>query len=45
MATKQEPETVRLRNINSGAIVSVVAEKAERMGSQWEPVKASTAKK
>jgi hypothetical protein len=29
-------EMVNLRNINSGALVSVVAEKAARMGSEWE---------
>jgi len=29
----------RLKNVNSGAIVEVTDEKAERMGSEWEIVK------
>lgn len=40
MASKQE--TVRLRNVNSGAVVSVVAEKASRMGAEWEPADGPT---
>ncbi len=45
MADKNQ--TVRLRNINTGAIVSVVAAKADRLGGEWEPVDkpASTPKK
>ena len=39
----------RLKNINSGAVVSVPDEKAARMGSEWEPAdaapKKATAKK
>lgn len=27
---------IRLRNIQSGAVVSVPAEKAARLGSEWE---------
>lgn len=27
----------RLRNIHSGAIISVTDEKVARMGSEWEP--------
>ena len=48
MAEKKEVETVRLRNINSGAIVSVVADKVAGLGSEWEPAparKAPAAKK
>lgn len=45
MAKKDEPETVRLRNTVSGAVVSVAAEKAERMGSEWEPAPARAAAK
>ena len=45
MAKSTEVPTVRLQNINSGAIVSVAEEKADRLGSDWEPVKASTSKK
>lgn len=41
MAQKQEAKTVRLRNINSGAVVFVAEEKANRMGSEWEAVKAT----
>ena len=47
MAAKQEPaDTVRLRNIKSGAIVSVAADKVDRLGGEWEPADkpASTAK-
>lgn len=36
MAQKKEVETVRLRNVNSGAIVTIAAEKLGRMGSEWE---------
>ena len=32
----------RLRNVRSGAVVSVTAEKAARLGSEWEPVVVST---
>lgn len=35
----------RLRNSQSGAVVSVSDEKAARMGSEWEPVKAAPEKK
>ncbi len=28
----------RLRNINSGAVISVADEKVDRMGGEWEPV-------
>ena len=28
----------RLRNIHSGAIVSVAEEKVARLGAEWEPV-------
>jgi len=45
MAKKDEVETVRLRNVNSGAVVTVAAEKVDRMGSEWEPAKASGATK
>lgn len=34
----------RLRNTQSGAVVSVSDEKAARMGSEWEPVKAPAKK-
>ena len=30
----------RLRNINSGAIVSVADEKVERLGTEWVPADA-----
>lgn len=37
----------RLKNINSGAIVSVPDEKVERLGTEWEAVaeKSAAAKK
>ena len=35
MADKSK--TVRLRNVNSGAIVSVAAETAALLDSEWEP--------
>lgn len=42
MAAKADaPDMVRLRNVNSGALVSVSAEKVERLGSEWEPVPAA----
>lgn len=46
MAAKQEVKTVRLRNINSGAVVSVAEDKVARMGSEWttESARKSTAK-
>lgn len=28
----------RLRNVKSGAVVSVTDEKAARLGAEWEPV-------
>ena len=28
----------RLRNVQSGAVVSVTAEKAARLGSEWAPI-------
>jgi hypothetical protein len=37
MAAEKKAEMVRLRNVNSGAIVSVPAEKVERLGGDWEP--------
>lgn len=37
MAAEKKAELVRLRNINSGAIVTVAAEKVDRLGSEWEP--------
>jgi hypothetical protein len=36
--------TTRLKSIKSGVIVSVSDEKAARLGSEWEPVKASVPK-
>jgi hypothetical protein len=37
---------IRLRHTKSGAIVSVPEEKAERLGSEWEPAeKPVTAKR
>ncbi len=30
----------RLTNVNTGALVEVSDEKVDRMGSEWEPVKA-----
>lgn len=48
MAKNQEAKTVRLRNINSGAVVEVREEKVELLGSEWETAparKASAAKK
>lgn len=32
----------RLKNLKSGAIVSVTDEKVERMGSEWVPVDAAS---
>jgi hypothetical protein len=29
-------EMVNLRNVNSGALVSVIADKVARLGSEWE---------
>lgn len=29
---------IRLRNVQSGAVVSVTAEKAARLGSEWVPI-------
>jgi hypothetical protein len=37
MAAK-DTATVRLRNVNSGAVVSVPTEKVDRLGAEWEPV-------
>lgn len=42
MASKQETKTVRLRNINSGAIVEVTEDKVVRLGSEWEADTAKT---
>lgn len=36
MATKEAVRLVRLRNINTGAVVQVREEKAARMGTEWE---------
>lgn len=44
MSAKSKPSVTRLVNVNSGAIVSVASEKVDRMGSEWEPVKAATKK-
>lgn len=35
----------RLRNTQSGAVVSVSAETAARLGAEWQPVKSEPAKK
>lgn len=35
----------RLRNIKSGAVISVTDEKAARMGAEWEPADKATPKK
>jgi hypothetical protein len=43
MAAKQETKTVRLRNVNSGAIVEVAEDKVARLGSEWEAATAATA--
>ena len=45
MAKKDETETVRLRDVVTGAVVEVPVEKVERMGPGWEPVKATGAAK
>lgn len=37
--------TARLRNTQSGAVVSVSDEKAGRMGSEWEPADKAPAPK
>jgi hypothetical protein len=34
----------RLTHVQSGAVVEVADEKVERLGSEWEPVKAETKK-
>ena len=41
----KEAKTVKLRNINSGAIVEVAEDKVERMGSEWEPATAKRSTK
>ncbi len=46
MAAKAEVKTVRLRNVNSGAIVEVAEEKVSRLGSsEWESAPAKAAAK
>lgn len=35
---------IRLRNIQTGAIVSVTAEKAARLGSEWAPIPTAESK-
>lgn len=33
-------DSVRLRHVTSGALVRVTAEKAKRMGAEWQPAEA-----
>lgn len=44
MVAVADIKPTRLRNVNTGAIVSIAPEKAERMGTEWVPVTVKSSK-